>query len=57
MAEYNKNYTKCMVHILSRKSSWVFSNPGETISIQNLLGIINDAFDLSITYAVTEQPA
>jgi hypothetical protein len=46
-----------MVHNLSRKSSWVFSNPGDTISIRNLPGVIKDAFDLSITYAITEKPA
>jgi hypothetical protein len=48
---------KHTVHAVSRKSIWVFSNPGETISIQNLPGIIKDAFDLTITYATTEQPA
>jgi hypothetical protein len=35
----------------------VFINPGEAISIQNLPGIINDASDLSSTYAIAEQPA
>jgi len=48
---------KHTVHAVSRKSIWVFSNPGETISIQNLPGIIKDAFDLTINYATTEQPA
>jgi len=57
MVQHNKNSTKCTVNRLSRKSSWVFSNPGETISIQNLPGIIKDVFDLSIPYAITEQPA
>jgi len=56
MVERNRNSTKCTVHAVSRKSSWVFSNPGETISIQNLTGIIKDATDLSSTYAITEQP-
>jgi hypothetical protein len=57
MVEHNKNSTKCTVHNLPRKSSWAFSNPGERISIQNLSDIIRDAFDLSITYAITQQPA
>jgi hypothetical protein len=57
MAEHNKNSTKCTVHNLSRKSSWVFSNPEETISIQNLPGIIKDTFDPSVTYKITEQAA
>jgi hypothetical protein len=48
---------KHTVHTVSRKSIWVFSNPGETISIQNLPGIIKDAFDLKITNATPEQPA
>jgi hypothetical protein len=44
-------------YTLYQEGSWVFSNPGEIIAIQNLPSIFKDAIGLSITYAITEQPA